>query len=156
MLEFTEVDAIEAGVPYMVRKKEGDNVTTVSTTNVQVNTTLTTPETDDVQFVGTYTKGYVPEGAFFISKNKFWLAEGGNNSIKAFRAYLQPINQAAGARALSYRVDGEDGTTGIEEATEEATVVGIYTLGGVRLNDMQEGVNILQMSNGTTVKVIIK
>lgn len=156
MLEFTDAEAIEAGVAYMVRKKEGDNVTTVSTTNVQVNTTLDNPSTSHVEFVGVYEAGKIPEGAFFISDNQFWLAEGGNNTIKAFRAYLQPINQAAGARALSYRVDGEDGTTGIEEATEEATVVGIYTLGGVRLNDMQEGVNILQMSNGTTVKVIIK
>ena len=57
---------------------------------------------------------------------------------------------------MNYRFDGGEGTTGVEEATEEATVVAIYTLGGVRINDMQEGVNILQMSNGTTMKVVIK
>lgn len=154
MLKFTEVDAIEAGVPYMIRKKEGENVATVSTTNVQVNTTLKTPSTSHVEFVGVYEAGTVPEGAFFIYDNKFYQAADETNTIKAFRAYFQP--STANARALSYRFDGGEGTTSIEEATEEATVVGIYTLGGVRLNDMQEGVNILQMSDGSTIKVVIK
>lgn len=157
LLEFTEVESIEAGVPYMIRKKEGDNVTTISTTNVQVNTTLDTPpSTSHVEFVGVYEAGKIPAGAFFISNNQFWYAKDETNNIKAYRAYIQP--KTANARAMNYRFDGEEGTTGIEteQADEEVTVVGIYTLGGVRLNDMQEGVNILQMSDGSTIKVVIK
>lgn len=159
-LTFVEADAIEAGVPYMVRKKEGESVSIVSTMNVQVDTKLTTPETNEVQFVGVYEKGTIPVGAFFISDNTFYQAADGTNTIKAFRAYFQPVNNGAKARSLRYRMgDGEDGddvTTAIDNLDEEVSVVGIYTTGGVRINDMQEGVNILQMSNGSTMKVIIK
>jgi hypothetical protein len=117
---------------------------------------LNNPSTNDVKFVGVYKAGKVPAGAFFISNNTFYQAADDTNTINAFRAYFQP--STANARALNYRFNGEEGTTGIEteQADEEVTVVGIYTLGGVRINDMQEGVNILQMSNGTTMKVVIK
>ena len=145
MLEFHEADAIKAGVPYMVRV--GNEVTQITEKIVEVSTTP----------VNTTTAGNVPEGSFFISDNKFYRAADDSNTIKPFRAYIQPISESANARSLSYRVDGEGGTTAIEEtATEEVTVVGIYTLSGVRLNDMQEGVNILRMSDGSVVKVVIK
>ena len=157
-LVFGDAESIEAGVAYMVRV--GSDVNSLSKLeNVQVSATLDNPSTSHVEFVGVYEAGKVPAGAFFISDNKFYQAADDSNTIKAFRAYFQPVGQGTNARSLIYRVDGEDNNgeiTGIEEATEEVTVVGIYTLGGVRLNDMQEGVNILQMSNGTTVKVIIK
>jgi hypothetical protein len=152
-LVFSTAKTIKAGVAYMVRV--GSDVSSLpKAENVQVSTDLDNPSTNDVVFVGVYKAGKVPAGAFFISNNTFYQAADDTNTIKAFRAYFQP--KTANARALNYRFDGEEGTTGIEEATEEVTVVGIYTLGGVRINDMQEGVNILKMSNGTTMKVIIK
>jgi hypothetical protein len=62
------------------------------------------------------------------------------------------------ALSLSYRTDGE--TTAIDNSQlandNEATVIAIYNLQGVHLDDMQEGVNILQMSDGRVVKMIIK
>ena len=124
--------------------------------NVQVSTELTNPSTNDIEFVGVYEAGKIPAGAFFISNNVFYQAADDTNTIKAFRAYLMPKGQAAKARSLSYRFDDEEGTTAIEEATEEVTIVGIYTLSGMRIDDMQQGVNLLQMSDGSVVKVIIK
>lgn len=158
-LEFGKAETIEAGVAYMVRV--GSNVSNLPTLeNVQVSTTLINPSTNDIEFVGVYEAGNIPAGAFFISNNVFYQAADDTNTIKAFRAYLMPKGQAAKARSLSYRFDDEESTTGIdkEELTNdnEVTVVAIYTLGGIRIDEMQEGVNILQMSNGTTVKVIIK
>lgn len=151
-LTFKDAANIEAGVAYMVRV--GSDVSNLPTIeNVQVTNKLDNPSTSHVEFVGVYNPGKIPAGAFFISDNVFYQADE-TNTIKAFRAYFQP--KTANARALNYRFDGEEGTTGIEEATEEVTIVGIYTLGGVRINDMQEGVNILKMSDGTTMKVIIK
>ena len=155
-LTFEDAESIEAGVAYMVRHKEGSNVTTVSTTNVQVTTTLDNPSTQHVEFVGTYTNGYIPKGSYFISDNVFYLSGADNsNTIKAFRAYLKPT---VTARSIGYRFAGDDeeGTTDIDAANEEVTVVGIYTLGGVRTNEMQQGINILQMSDGSVVKVVIK
>lgn len=40
--------------------------------------------------------------------------------------------------------------------SEDATVVGIYSIGGTRLAQPQRGVNILRMSNGTVRKVYVK
>ncbi len=47
-------------------------------------------------------------------------------------------------------------TTGIDavETAGDATVVGIYTIDGKRLNEMRSGVNIVRMSDGTSRKVI--
>ena len=158
-LEFGDAETIKAGVAYMIRV--GSDVSSLPTLeNVQVITKLENPSTSHVEFVGVYKAGKIPTGAFFISNNTFYQAADDTNTIKAFRAYFMAKSSAASARALSYRFDGEEGTTAIDNSQltndNEVTVVGIYTLGGVRINDMQEGVNILQMSNGTTVKVVIK
>ncbi|MBO5678764.1 MAG: RICIN domain-containing protein [Bacteroidaceae bacterium] len=154
-------DGIKAGVPYMVRNTTmTENLTAISMENVEVNTTaMESVSTDDVEFIGTYTNGYVPQGAFFISSNTFYRAADNSNTMKAFRAYLMPLTEEGkAALSISYRTDGE--TTAIDNSQltndNEPTVVAIYNLQGVRLDDMQEGVNILQMSDGRVVKVIIK
>ena len=149
-------DGIKAGVPYMVRNTTmKENLTSLGMENVQVSTALSNPSTDDVKFVGVYKAGNIPAGAFFISNNVFYQAADNSNTIKAFRAYFTTTTKA---KALGYRFVGEEGTTAIdnEQSADEVTVVAIYTLGGVRINDMQEGVNILQMSDGSVVKVVIK
>ena len=155
-LFFEDVESIEAGVPYMVRTAEV--ISTITGRNAWLNTELKHTSTDHVTLVGVYEAGNIPEGAFFISSNKFWYAQDGTNTIKAYRAYIQP--KTSNARAMGYRFDGEEGTTAIDKEQlaidNEATVVAIYTLGGMRISDLQQGVNILQMSNGTTIKVVIK
>lgn len=157
-LVFDNAQGIKAGVPYMVRTNT--LVENIVEENVMVKNSLNNVSTDYVTFVGVYEAGNVPEGAFFISNNTFYRAADNSNTIKAFRAYFQPVNNGAKARSLRYRMgDGEDEddvTTAIDNLDEEVSVVGIYTTGGVRINDMQEGVNILQMSNESTMKVIIK
>ena len=148
-------DGIKAGVPYMVRNTTmTENLTAISMENVTVNTTTIEPvSTDHVEFIGTYTNGYVPEGAFFISSNTFYRAADNSNTMKGYRAYIK-VKDTSKARSLSYRTDEETDIT--EEIAEEVTVVAIYNLRGMRLDDMQEGVNILQMSDGSVVKVVIK
>ena len=139
----------------MIRTQEA--VSEIVVENVAVKSSLKNTSTDYVTFIGVYEAGNIPEGAFFISSNKFWYAQDGTNTIKAYRAYIQP--KTSNARALNYRFDGE-GTTAIDDEQltidNEATIVAIYTLGGMRISDMQQGVNILQMSDGTTIKVVIK
>ena len=150
-------DGIKAGVPYMVRITE--NIEEINLQNVAVNTTLKNVETDYVTFIGTYTNGNVPTNSYFISGNKFYCSVNTSNpdKIKGFRAYITP-KEGTEAKSIIYRFDDEeyDGTTAIDEIDDEAAVVGIYTIGGVRLNEMQKGINILRMSNGSTVKVVKK
>ncbi|MBE6292312.1 MAG: hypothetical protein E7091_07870 [Bacteroidales bacterium] len=154
-LTFTDVeDGIKAGVPYMVRMES--KLDKISREKVAVNTgTLTTPATEHIEFVGTYTNGNVPKGCFFISNNVFYCAADETNTLKGFRAYFRPIGDAVGkARSMSFRW-GND-VTDIDKATEEVTIVAIYTINGVRLTEMQPGINILQMSDGSIVKVMVK
>ena len=156
-LTFSDASSIEAGKPYMVRVSKA--VTEITLENVNLSTTLNNTTTDHVEFTGVYTSGHVPAGAFFISSNTFYRAADNSNTMKAFRAYIKIKDSVPqSARSLSYRTDGE--TTAIDNSQlandNEVTVVAIYNLQGVRLDDMQEGVNILQMSDGRVVKVIIK
>ncbi len=157
-------DGIKAGVPYMVRNMTmGENLTQINMENIQVNTTLDTPSTSHVEFVGTYQRMNIPQGAFFISDNVFYQAADNTNTIKAFRAYF--TTKSANARSLSYRFagngyDDDDETTSIDNGQltndNEVTTVAIYDINGIRTDELQSGINILQMSDGSVVKVVIK
>lgn len=158
-------EGIKAGVPYMVRNKTiTESVTEIVMENIPVNTSLNNTLTDHVEFVGTHTDGYVPAGGGFISNNMFYQASKPNtNRLKGFRAYLLILDPEV--RSISYRMtDDEDDDdnendgdgTSVDSSTAEVTSVAIYNTQGVRLETMQEGLNIVLMSDGTTMKVMIR
>ena len=154
-------DGIKAGVPYMVRNHNlTQDMKQWVFKNVQVDPMLRNKKTDHVLFKGVYESGYIPEGAYYISDNKFYLAKGDKNKIKAYRAYLLPVNEEeiASVKSMSFRIVGE-GETDIEfvETNDNgAEVIAIYNLAGMRINELQPGVNILRMSDGTTETRIVK
>lgn len=112
-------------------------------------------ETSTLEFVGSYVPTTIPEGAIFISNNKFYVSKG-TSTIKGYRGYIVPKGAAANARTFGMRTRGGQ-STGIESANnEEATVVGIYDINGMKLGEMQDGLNILRMSDGTTIKIMMK
>ena len=158
-------DGIKAGVPYMVRNvNQMDTLTSFSMENVVVNTSFNNVETEHVEFVGTYTDSYVPAGGGFISNNVFYQAKKDNtNRLKGFRAYLRILDPEV--RSISYRMtddedeneDDNDGDgTSVDTSTAEVTSVAIYNTQGVRLETMQEGLNIVLMSDGSVVKVMVR
>ena len=147
-------DGIKSGVPYMVRNTElSSTLTEITMNDVSVNTTFNNKETDHVTFTGVYHNGFVPEGAYFISGNKFYLAADNSNTMKGYRAYIMPKPAVANVNMVEFRWEDE---TAIQHANSEVTIQAIYNISGVRLNEMQRGINILQMSDGTTRKVIVK
>lgn len=158
-------EGIKAGVPYMVRNKTiTESVTEIVMEDIPVNTSLNNTLTDHVEFVGTHTDGYVPEGGGFISNNVFYQATQPNtNRLKGFRAYLRILDPEV--RSISYRMaddendnenDNDGDGTSVDSSTAEVTSVAIYNTQGVRLETMQEGLNILLMSDGSVVKVMIR
>ena len=215
-------DGIKAGVPYMVRDTTiTEDLTELKMKGVQLcaKPQVVTSHEGHVAFTGVYHYGPMPDGAFFISNNTFYQIprdgdDTNNNKSKAFRAYLMPIGEAAEARRLCYRTDGQfepeqddddtpgddegngddngsgddtsgddegngddngsgddtpgddegngddtgdgEGDVAIESVKEELAVVAIYNANGVRVLDLQKGLNILQMSDGTRIRVLIK
>ena len=154
---------IKGGKCYIVRHDTQDltdveisvtNSTKFYTLEDGFDNSIGSGDNDMVEFIGTYTSGYVPVGSYFVSNNLFKeVVKPNTNKIKGFRGYFKVVNGQS-ARTLSLRL-GEN--TEVGSATGgEVTVVAIYNLNGVRLNDMETGVNILQMSDGTSMKVIIK
>ncbi|MBR0361993.1 MAG: hypothetical protein IIX35_06545, partial [Paraprevotella sp.] len=147
-------DGIKSGVPYMVRNTGlAAPLTEIVMTDASVNTTFNHKETDHVIFTGVYHNGYVPEGAYFISGNKFYRATDGTNTMKGYRAYFMLKPAVANVNTVEFRWEDE---TAILHANSEVTIQAIYNISGVRLNEMQRGINILQMSDGTTRKLVVK
>jgi hypothetical protein len=153
-LNFSDASAIEAGVPYMVRV--ASDISEIEVENVNVTTTLNNASTGDIEFVGVYESGNVPVGTFFISDNKFYHATGASNTIKAFRAYLQP-KDGANINAVGYSFDDVDATfiEGVESA-ETAVPVAVYGADGALRAGLQKGLNIVKMSDGKVKKVFVK
>jgi hypothetical protein len=159
-------DVMTAGMPYMVRDLNKSMYEVFTATEVGLSAMPGTKETEFVDFVGVYYRQTLPQGAFFINNNTFYKVKKNNtNWSSGYRAYLMPKGDALKARALSYRTDGvvddnedddEDDGTSVGSVTGGVTVVAIYNTQGERLTDLQNGINILQMSDGTRVKVLIK
>ncbi len=149
-LRFATATSIVAGKPYMIRVNEP--VTKITMENVEVDTKTPTQVGNGVNFVGVYTAGNIPAGAFFISNNQFYHATGSQNIIKGMRAYLQ-LPEGSKAKSITYDVD--DTPTRIDNVST-AIPNTIYDLQGNRLNGMTRGVNIIKMADGSVKKVIIK
>lgn len=149
-LRFATANSIEAGKPYMIRVDEAVNKIEVE--NVDVDTKTPTQIGNGINFVGVYTAGNIPTGAFFISNNKFYHATGGQNIIKGMRAYLQ-LPEGSQAKSITY--DISDVPTAIDNINTSAAIA-FYDIQGNRLNSMTKGVNIVKMANGMVKKVIVK
>lgn len=150
-LRFATANSIEAGKPYMIRVNEAVNKIEVE--NVDVDTKTPTQIGNGINFVGVYTAGNIPTGAFFISNNQFYHATGGQNIIKGMRAYLQ-LPEGSQAKAITY--DISDVPTAIDNINTSSATTAIYDIQGNRLNSMTKGVNIVKMANGMVKKVVVK
>lgn len=174
--EVGEVKIMEAGVPYMVRyypdgipsgeqssgtetdatiesivvenvdvDTEEHNVSEVSILNEQ------SQEKGKVSFEGTYKEITLDPGYFYVSNNQFYVSKG-KTTMKGYRGYF--TIEGVNVKSIGMRTGRE---TGVEPSkTEDVTVVGIYDVNGVRRDELSEGLNIVRMSNGTTIKMMIK
>lgn len=146
------VTELQAGVPYIIKWAEGDNITDpVFTAKAISNTEPTTVTSQDgmVSFIGTY--GTVSLAAndksniYFGSANKlFWPDQ--NVTVGAFRAYFKiGENDAVNAKGITGFVidlgENDEEATGINEAaadsslfTPHSSLSEWHTVDGIRLN----------------------
>ena len=107
--------------------------------------------------------GTTPTAAWFaagcyLNKLQFTVPADGKVRIGLKKDETFPNDyEVVGAWNLYFLGAGE--STGINETVASPstnTIEGIYTLSGVRINNMQKGINIIRMSDGTTHKVLVR
>ena len=152
-VNFTEVTAIEANHPYIIKVKSLVEEFTVDGVNIA-------PDNAEVKkdksgrfynsFIGNYTNGtLVPDYGLFLADNMFWFSKG-ETKIKAFRGYFDFA--AAGAYYESRIVMAFDNeTTRIDGVASQQVGEGTYSLSGQRVEKLGKGLYIV---NGR--KMVIK
>ena len=158
-LNFSEsnLNAVEAGVPYLVKVASYDGTINVENVLVSAAEPTTVSVEGGVSMTGNYAAGFVPQYAYFISNNAFYYADEANYvSLKGFRAYIQLNNGVQNANRLMINLDGE--VTGIEdvlgeEAAEADKLVNVVSLDGMTvkagvkkaeaLDGLQKGIYIV-------------
>ncbi|MBR2380207.1 MAG: hypothetical protein IKA86_04335, partial [Paraprevotella sp.] len=157
ILTFSEVDAIKAGMPYMVKIKGNEDITELTVTGAVVKANEPTVLSVDgvVTMVGNYYSTKVPQGAYFISDNAFYYADQPNSvNLKGYRAYINYVSGGNEVNKMMIDVDGE--LTDIDEVeglSYKAQATDVYTLSGVKiksgvsltdpLKDLEKGVYIV-------------
>ena len=137
-LKFTTATEITANQPYAIKVPTAITVAEpVNISGVTIKGDEPTQEAGGWNFVGTYTKGNIPQDSYFFSDNKLYQAADETNTIKAFRAWFT-YNGANASRNLSFTIDDE--TTSISEEIrvkgEESDGV-IYDLQGRRVRSAE-------------------
>ena len=169
-VELEEIETrIEAGAPVIIKMNEGVTSFSFSETYKAIAKDVQTSKTDNgnYQLQGLYTQKefskdadnncYIVKGDKLMNPAKL-LDKTTTESVgsKPFRAYMADNSSApaAGARMFSISVGGS--TTAIEQLETTAdSKAEYYDLQGHRLQNLQQGVNIVKRG-GKTMKVIIK
>ena len=134
-LDFGKVDAVEAGVPYLV--KPAGTVTEIKADGVMVSAKQ--PEAFPMNLVsmtGNYGATTVPQGAYFINDDIFYLADqAAKVSLKGFRAYINVDSEvpAAGVNRLLIDIDGSVTSVGEVLGDDGEMIVDVFTLSGVKV-----------------------
>lgn len=143
-LTSTEETEVKAGVPYLVQVSE--DVTEISVDGAYV--TAAAPAAQalgqagdyTVAMTGNYSATTVPQGAYFINGDKFYIADRADAvSLKGFRAYIT-LEDGTGTvvesniRSIGFSTEGDD-TTAIDGIEGEAAgqPVDVYTLSGMKV-----------------------
>ena len=150
---------IDAGTPVVVRRRDGVSTVVI---NAEESVGVVTAATDGSGMTGSFVETTVPEGAYIISKDKFWLvgsASGAKGAkVKAYRGYINA--SASGSKAASLGIATDDQTTAIGTVDTLNTLTDsadseYYDASGRRLDGLQRGLNIVKSGN-RTVKVMIQ
>ena len=144
-LLFTSADEIEPNVPYLMKASAAiTEPMTFNGVTVKAAAESLVAEGDNFNFVGTYTGTTALEGDYVLTENAFTKAKGGN-TIKAYRAYIKTVADAAeeeaSARELLISIDGV--LTAIDAIDGKKISTGaIYNLAGQKVKKAQKGVFI--------------
>lgn len=145
----TEVGTdLVAGTPYIYQATADDQTFAYASGNVVAAPVAAAP------LVGVFTATQAPTDSYVMQTQagvqKFYKATAGNEpTVGAYKAYISvPAASAKGSLSIGF---GDDNTTAVSAVN--ALIEGkaeIYTIGGVKLEKLQKGINIV---NGVPVMV---
>ena len=98
---------------------------------------------------------YTPKDGY--NSVEIFAAETGNLTIGVKKEAKRSNDWTAIGGFSLYYLGKDKGNMAVEDiASSEATVIAIYNTNGIRIATMQKGINILHMSDGTTIKVVVQ
>lgn len=152
-VSFTEVSAIEANTPYIIKVSSEINEFVVDGVNIQAEEEpcVTVGKTNRGTF-GSFTGSYVPMAIetenLFLSDNKFWYSTG-LTQMKGYRGYfyfqdvLGSYNTKDATRVCMSIMNGDGNVTSIHSVDADIDVeYGSYTLKGVKAGRSSKGLII--------------
>jgi len=98
---------------------------------------------------------YTPKDGY--NSVEIFAAETGNLTIGVKKEAKRSNDWTAIGGFSLYYLGKDKGNMAVEDiASSEATVIAIYNTNGIRIATIQKGINILHMSDGTTIKVVVQ
>ena len=140
-LVFTDASTIEAGMAYIV--KPAADVSEIKAENVTISPETIASTTDNYTMTGNFVQQYVPLDAYFISGNKFYLADKADAvTLKGYRAYITAKGQTVASLPRTLVIDGIETSIGEVEGLDSQTDNRYYTLSGVMVKQPKKGIYI--------------
>lgn len=150
VLHFETIDAIEAGVPYLVWPTV--DVANIITMNTTVSAALIADEGTSYDFIGLYAPAVIGTTDYYLASDNVLKRNTAGSSMRAFRAYFH--DKSAGVKALTaFDVDGITTAIGLTPAPSPVGEGNWYDLTGRKILNPQlhRGIYIV---NGR--KVVVK
>ena len=164
---------LEANYPYLIRAKEAGQKEIVVNDATLYATEEVTLDCSSIFDTYTFTTTYssIPAGGFEQEKNYYtlvdgmWLPASKYTELGAFRFYLKVDSRsgapAAEAQSIRMRIVGEDNEGGTTDDIENSEITiqnsgTIFDLSGRRLTHPTKGINIIQMTDGSVRKKMVK
>lgn len=158
-----EVSELDAGIPYIFLAKDdkislgmsGNKIPEAGNKNGLYGTFVDYPFGSDANYSDDY---------YIINSDNEIQRASSASGVYANRAFIKmdevPLYEPSSSKERVLVLD-ENGYS-FEEATDISEIISsqkendveIYTLGGVKINDLQRGVNIVRMSDGSVKKVL--
>lgn len=165
VLELIENGTVEAGQPVVIRKKDNTQ-TDILINNVENAQAVKEPKNTNTgnRLMGTFTNMELADDCYFIANNQFRLVSNykpaaSGVKLAAFRAYIQPQEQADVKNAPSLNISVNDKTTGIETSNVldllNDAEAEYYDVNGRRIQNLQKGINIVKKGN-KTMKIVCR
>ena len=165
VLELIENGTVEAGQPVVIRKKDNTQ-TDILINNVENAQAVKEPKNTNTgnRLMGTFTNMELADDCYFIANNQFRLVSNykpaaSGVKLAAFRAYIQPQEQADVKNAPSLNISVNDKTTGIENTNVldllNDAEAEYYDVNGRRIQNLQKGINIVKKGN-KTMKIVCR